>query len=132
MEDFIFEKLKQKGIENSIDIFEITRNKGNVTISYFDGEMDIERHKLKEKELIVDLWTNLDDVIEQIKRKIFIPTKENYEEPNKSYLLKELLDNPRVDSISINIEKVGEVEQTHITAKMKTEKVILHGAHGCY
>ncbi len=34
-------------------------------------------------------------------------------------LLKELLDNPRVESITISHQRVGEVEQTDIKAKLK-------------
>lgn len=147
MEQHIFNMLREKGIKNNIDIFEVTNIGDKFTINYFDGEMDIERHKLKEKTIEVNLWTKIDDVINEIKSKRFIPTKENHEEgqePNKVDLLKELLNNPRVDSISINIERVGDAEETHINAKLKEEnkqtltfkklmeKATLCGIHSCY
>ena len=120
MQDLIFRKLREKGIENNIDIFEVNNNGKKVIINYFDGEMDIEQHELKEKTIEVDLWITLDDVINKIKSKI--PTKENHEqEPNKKDLLKELLNNPRVESISINIERLGDVEATNINAKLKDD-----------
>lgn len=34
-------------------------------------------------------------------------------------LLKELLNNPRVESISINAERAGDVEETHINANLR-------------
>lgn len=41
------------------------------------------------------------------------------QKPNKVDLLKELLNNPRVESISINIERAGDVEETHINANLR-------------
>jgi hypothetical protein len=44
---------------------------------------------------------------------------------NNLDLLKELLTNPRVEGITINIEKVGAVEETKINAKLKEIPLVL-------
>lgn len=126
MDKLIFKKLIKKAIENNIDILGISGMNGNmngVIINYFDGEIDFEQHKLKEKMIEVDLWVTLDEVIQKIKSKKFVPTKENHKEEgeylNKIDLLKEILNNPRVDSTNINIERIGDVEETHINVKLK-------------
>jgi len=51
-------------------------------------------------------------------------TKSEAKEIQTSDILNKLLNNPRVESISINIEKVGAVEQTHITANLKELKCL--------
>lgn len=119
MEAIIYEKLKEKGLKNNIDIFKVEdyNSPSKFIVHYFDGEMDFERHKPKEKTLEVDAWTSLDEVITKIKLQKY--NKPSTQEPNKVDLLKELLNNPRVESISINIERAGEVEKTHINAKLK-------------
>lgn len=45
---------------------------------------------------------------------------------NNIDLLKELLTSPRVEGITINIEKVGAVEETRINAKLKEIPLVLN------
>lgn len=67
MESIIFDKLREKGLKNNIDIFAVDSDCSKCIIHYFDGEMDFERHKLKEKTLEVNAWASLDEVITKIK-----------------------------------------------------------------
>lgn len=132
MDFYLFEKLQAKAKENEIYISRVEQyNMLEYILSYVDGEKDLNSNKLKQKVITVGALMSIDDVITLIKSKNTIKpqlipeyktsktTNSEEKEVPTSDLLDKLLNSPRVESISINIEKVGDVEETHITANLK-------------
>lgn len=118
MEEFIFNMLQEKGREAGLDIFQMEAFHGSprFIIRYHDGEIDFNTHKLVIKEFEAKSTDSLDDVIQKIKResnlRVTECAKTNFD------LLKELLDNPRVEKISIDYKKVGNVGIAKIEADL--------------
>lgn len=86
------------------------KNLSKETIERYSKMYGLERKtylkifKESDKHLIKRITLKANEIVE-------VPTSE---------LMDKLLSNPRIENISINIERVGDVEQTHITANLKS------------
>lgn len=116
LEECQVQRLKDmtKKADENIDIVEVEIFTNYCKVIYFEkqGKSNIQ------KELRCPLHTSFEDVIAEIIDK---KNDKKVKSDNSSNLdlLKELLANPRVEGITINIEKVGSVEETKINAKLK-------------